>query len=56
MVRLLSMLMKDPLGYANTKEYRNFMQEEEDFDEHSMWGKEVLRYVRRASLGAKLSI
>ena len=42
MVRLLGMLMKDPLGYTNTKEYRNFMQEEEDFAEHSMWGKEVL--------------
>mmetsp|Transcript_29728 Transcript_29728/g.59764 ORF Transcript_29728/g.59764 Transcript_29728/m.59764 type:complete len:1176 (-) Transcript_29728:21-3548(-) len=42
MVRLLGMLMKDPLGYANTKEYRHFMQEEEDFAEHSMWGKEVL--------------
>jgi hypothetical protein len=42
MVRLLDMLMKDPLGYANTKEYRNFMQEEEYFAEHSMWGKDVL--------------
>ncbi len=42
MVRLLGMIMKDPLGYANTKEYRDFMQEEEYFLEHSMWGKEVL--------------
>jgi competence protein ComGF len=42
MVRLLGMLMKDPLGYANTKEYRNFMQEEEYFTEHSLWGKDVL--------------
>mmetsp|Transcript_22930 Transcript_22930/g.37765 ORF Transcript_22930/g.37765 Transcript_22930/m.37765 type:complete len:1179 (-) Transcript_22930:80-3616(-) len=42
MVRLLGMIMKDPLGYANTKEYRDFMQEEEYFAEHSMWGKDVL--------------
>ena len=42
MVRLLGMLMKDPLGYANTVEFRNFIQEEEYFAEHSMWGKDVL--------------
>ena len=42
MVRLLGMLMKDPLGYANTKEFRDFMREEENFNEQSMWGKDVL--------------
>lgn len=42
MVRLLNMLMKDPLGYTNTKEYRDFMEENEYFAEHSTWGKDVL--------------
>jgi hypothetical protein len=42
MIRLLDMLMRDPLGYATTKEFRIFMQEEDYFSENSLWGKDVL--------------
>jgi len=45
MVRLLSMLMKDPLGYQNTPQYRKLQQEGEEIAKKSMWTEEVLKGV-----------
>eukprot|EP01082_Thalassiosira_pseudonana_P013601 g12334.t1 g12334 contig6:1719012-1722497(-) len=43
MVELLAMLMKDPLGYQNTAEYRQFMQKDQEVAEKSNWDTEVLK-------------
>ena len=43
MVRLLSMLMKDPLGYQDSPEYQMQKKEEEEAATESLWGKEVLK-------------
>ncbi|KAL7538058.1 hypothetical protein ACHAXR_008250 [Thalassiosira sp. AJA248-18] len=43
MVRLLSMLMKDPLGYQSTPQYRKLKQEEDAIANKSMWPNEVLK-------------
>lgn len=44
MVRLLSMLMKDPLGYSSSPQYRELKQEDDEVAFKSiMWPKEVLK-------------
>ncbi|KAL7549343.1 hypothetical protein ACHAWF_012613 [Thalassiosira exigua] len=43
MVRLLSMLMKDPLGYQSTPQYRKLKHEEDEIASKSLYSKEVLK-------------
>jgi class 3 adenylate cyclase len=43
MVRLLNMLMVDPLGYQNTSRYRRFVAEEDQITKNTRWTKEVLK-------------
>ena len=43
MVRLLGMLMKDPLGYQNSSQYQSFVTEDNEFFEASRWEKDVLK-------------
>ena len=43
MVRLLSMLMQDPLGYQTTDRYKRFVDEEDDFLQNTTWSKDVLK-------------
>jgi class 3 adenylate cyclase len=43
MVRLLGMLMMDPLGYQSTARFQRFMHEEDDIIENTCWTKEVLK-------------
>ena len=43
MVRLLSMLMKDPLGYQNSQQYRKLKQEDDEAAAVSMWPKDALK-------------
>ena len=43
MVRLLSMLMRDPLGYQGTSSYKQFVNEEDDFLQNTKWSKDVLK-------------
>jgi len=45
MVRLLSMLMKDPLGYQSTPQFQQFKHEGDEIADKykSMWPKEVLK-------------
>ncbi|GKY97177.1 hypothetical protein MPSEU_000676100 [Mayamaea pseudoterrestris] len=43
MVRLLGMLMVDPLGYENSPRYKNFMKEEDQITKNTRWTKEVLK-------------
>jgi hypothetical protein len=43
MVKLLSMLMKDPLGYQDSPQYKQLKQEEDEAADESLWGKEVLK-------------
>ncbi len=42
MIRLLSMLVKDPLGYSRTKKYRQFVKEDDDFAYNTTWTPESL--------------
>jgi hypothetical protein len=39
MIRILNMLVDDPLGYQRTPKYRQFVQESEDTEQHSKWKK-----------------
>jgi len=39
MIRLLSMLMRDPLGYQSTPRYKKFEAEEEEFIKNTKWTK-----------------
>jgi len=43
MVRLLSMLMKDPLGYQNSQQYRKLKKEDDEAAAVSMWPKDALK-------------
>ena len=43
MVRLLGMLMVDPLGYQSTSRYRRFVAEEDELTVNTRWTKEVLK-------------
>eukprot|EP00934_Nitzschia_sp_Nitz4_P007161 Nitzschia sp. Nitz4//scaffold179_size51476//16556//19732//NITZ4_006924-RA/size51476-processed-gene-0.3-mRNA-1//1//CDS//3329539210//7151//frame0 len=43
MVRLLGMLMMDPLGYQSTKKFKNFLIEGEDVFKNTKWTSEVLK-------------
>lgn len=43
MVRLLGMLMMDPLGYQSTSRYRRFVAEEDQLTKNTRWTKEVLK-------------
>ncbi|GAX18664.1 hypothetical protein FisN_10Hh123 [Fistulifera solaris] len=43
MVRLLTMLMLDPLGYQNTSRYKRFVAEEDEITKNTHWTKEVLK-------------
>jgi class 3 adenylate cyclase len=43
MVRLLGMLMVDPLGYQSTSRYRCFVAEEDELTKNTRWSKEVLK-------------
>lgn len=43
MVRLLTMLMLDPLGYQNTSRYKRFVVEEDEITKNTHWTKEVLK-------------
>ena len=47
MVKLLSMLMKDPLGYQDSPQYKQLKKEEDEAADESLWGKEVLKGARR---------
>eukprot|EP00934_Nitzschia_sp_Nitz4_P004902 Nitzschia sp. Nitz4//scaffold133_size116822//8420//11773//NITZ4_003791-RA/size116822-processed-gene-0.48-mRNA-1//-1//CDS//3329535348//4892//frame0 len=43
MVRLLGMLMVDPLGYQTNSRFKKFQFEEENLVKNTMWTKEVLK-------------
>ena len=43
MVRLLGMLMRDPLGYQSTPRYKKFVAEEDELTKNTRWTKEVLK-------------
>jgi class 3 adenylate cyclase len=43
MVRLLGMLMLDPLGYQSTSRYKKFVAEEDVLTKNTRWTKEVLK-------------
>lgn len=43
MVRLLGMLMIDPLGYTSTRKYKRFVKEEDEITKKTRWPKEVLK-------------
>jgi class 3 adenylate cyclase len=43
MVRLLGMLMLDPLGYQSTSRYKRFVSEEDEISKNTRWSKEVLK-------------
>ena len=43
MVRLLGMLMKDPLGYQSSQKYHAFVMEEDELTKNTKWTKEVLK-------------
>ena len=43
MVKLLGMLMMDPLGYQSTQKFKTFLIEEEDLIETTGWTREVLQ-------------
>ena len=43
MVRLLGMLMLDPLGYQNSPRYKRFTAEEDEITKNTHWTKEVLK-------------
>ena len=43
MVRLLGMLMLDPLGYQSTSRYQKFVAEENFLTKNTRWTKEVLK-------------
>ena len=42
MIRLLSMLVKDPLGYSKTKKYRQFIKEDDELALNTAWTQESL--------------
>ncbi len=43
MVRLLGMLMMDPLGYQSTQKFKSFLVEEDKLIKNTGWTREVLR-------------
>lgn len=43
MVRLLGMLMLDPLGYQSTARFKRFLLEEDEIIKNTRWTKEVLK-------------
>jgi len=43
MVRLLSILTLDPLGYQSTEQYKEFLWDEVDLRKNTIWSKEVLK-------------
>ena len=43
MVNLLEMMMKDPLGYSSSPEYRMLRNEDDEIAANSMWPREVLK-------------
>lgn len=43
MVRLLGMLMLDPLGYQSTARFKKFLLEEDDIIKNTRWTKDVLK-------------
>jgi class 3 adenylate cyclase len=43
MVRLLGMLMLDPLGYQSTSRYKRFVSEEDEITKNTRWSKDVLK-------------
>ena len=43
MVRLLGMLMLDPLGYQSTSRYKRFVDEENEITKNTRWTKEILK-------------
>jgi hypothetical protein len=43
MVRLLGMLMMDPLGYQSTSRYKKFVAEDDELTKNTRWTKEVLK-------------
>ena len=43
MVRLLGMLMMDPLGYQSTSRYKKFVAEEDEITRYSQWTRDQLK-------------
>jgi hypothetical protein len=43
MIKLLRMIMKNPLGYQDTKHFKQFTDEEEHSYTSTTWGKETLK-------------
>ena len=43
MIRLLGMLMLDPLGYQSTSRYKKFVTEEDEITKNTKWTKEILK-------------
>ena len=43
MIKLLRMIMKNPLGYQDTKQFKQFTDEEEHLYTSTTWGKETLK-------------
>lgn len=43
MVRLLAMLMMDPLGYQSTSRYKKFVIEDDEITQNTQWTKEQLK-------------
>lgn len=43
MVRLLGMLMMDPLGYQSTSRYKKFVAEDDEITQYTQWTKDQLK-------------
>eukprot|EP00536_Pseudo-nitzschia_multiseries_P015047 jgi/Psemu1/327760/estExt_fgenesh1_pg.C_8130002 len=50
MVRLLSILTLDPLGYQSTERYQEFLLDEDHLSKNTIWSKEVLKGMETALL------
>jgi hypothetical protein len=50
MIRLLSILVKDPLGYSKTKKFKTFMREDHELKKNTPWSQESLNGMETAFL------
>ena len=54
MIRLLSMLVNDPLGYSRTNKYRTFVNEDNELAKGTMWTQESLNGMETSFLMSTL--
>jgi class 3 adenylate cyclase len=55
MVRLLDMLMVDPLGYQGTPNYKRFTDEENEITKNTRWTNEILKGMETSFLMSTIS-